>query len=95
MKDIRTAHALPPAAVTAALDLSRRELQVLCLLLDGLGRRAAGERLGLSEETVKMYCRTLYAKLDVHSRHGLASAVLKRLAPGRDFWSLLSPTKGA
>lgn len=87
---IRSDYAPPPTAAAAGLPLTRREMQILCLLLDGADRRSVACRLGLSPETVKGHCRSLYAKLNVPNRHHLAKAVIQRLMPGRDFWSLVS-----
>ncbi len=50
-----------------------REIQVLVLIGDGLANREIGERLFLSEETVKSHVRHLLAKLQARSRaHAVA-----------------------
>ncbi len=50
-----------------------RESQVLQLVADGLVNREIGERLFLSEETVKSHVRHLLAKLQARSRaHAVA-----------------------
>ena len=50
-----------------------RELEVLQLVSDGLANREIGERLFLSEETVKSHVRHLLAKLQAKSRaHAVA-----------------------
>ena len=50
-----------------------RETQVLQLISDGLVNREIGERLYLSEETVKSHVRHLLAKLQARSRaHAVA-----------------------
>jgi DNA-binding NarL/FixJ family response regulator len=50
-----------------------RERQVLQLVCDGLVNREIGERLHLSEETVKSHVRHLLAKLQARSRaHAVA-----------------------
>jgi DNA-binding NarL/FixJ family response regulator len=50
-----------------------RETQVLQLISDGLVNREIGERLFLSEETVKSHVRHLLAKLQARSRaHAVA-----------------------
>jgi two-component system NarL family response regulator len=51
---------------TAAL--SRRELEVLTLVAEGLNNRAIAERLYISENTVKNHIRNIHEKLQVHSR---------------------------
>ncbi len=50
-----------------------REIEVLQLVSDGLVNREIGERLYLSEETVKSHVRHLLAKLQARSRaHAVA-----------------------
>jgi two-component system NarL family response regulator len=48
--------------------LSRRELEVLTLVAEGLNNRAIAERLFISESTVKNHVRSIHEKLQVHSR---------------------------
>jgi two-component system nitrate/nitrite response regulator NarL len=49
-------------------ELTKRELEVLALLADGLSNRAIAGRLHLAESTVKGYVATLLEKLGVESR---------------------------
>src|SRR5215216_5820223 len=50
-----------------------REIEVLQLICDGLVNREIGQRLYLSEETVKSHVRHLLAKLQARSRaHAVA-----------------------
>jgi DNA-binding CsgD family transcriptional regulator len=50
-----------------------REIEVLQLISDGLVNREIGDRLFLSEETVKSHVRHLLAKLQARSRaHAVA-----------------------
>ena len=52
---------------------TRREIEVLQLVADGLVNREIGTRLFLSEETVKSHVRHLLAKLQARSRaHAVA-----------------------
>jgi DNA-binding NarL/FixJ family response regulator len=54
---------------------TKRELEVLRLISDGLTSQEIGERLHLSEETIRTHVRTLLAVLQVHSRaHAVAIA---------------------
>jgi DNA-binding NarL/FixJ family response regulator len=54
-------------------DPTARENEVLQLISDGLANREIGERLFLSEETVKSHVRHLLAKLQARSRaHAVA-----------------------
>ena len=48
--------------------LSRRELEVLTLVAQGLNNRAIAETLFISENTVKNHVRNVHEKLQVHSR---------------------------
>lgn len=50
--------------------LTRREHEILGLLVNGLTNFQISARLGLSENTVKYYLKAIYQKLDVSSRGG-------------------------
>jgi DNA-binding NarL/FixJ family response regulator len=52
----------------AHLGLTRREAELLTLLGQGTSPRAAAERMGLSNETVRTHTRNLYRKLGVSDR---------------------------
>jgi len=73
----------PAATTTAIQPLHRRELQILKLVEQGLRNREIGERLYISEETVKWYLKRAYEALGVKNRaHALARVrQLKLLAP--------------
>jgi DNA-binding NarL/FixJ family response regulator len=63
----------PPATRELGQDPTAREIEVLQLVADGLVNREIGERLFLSEETVKSHVRHLLAKLQARSRaHAVA-----------------------
>ena len=63
----------PPATREVGQDPTAREIEVLQLVADGLVNREIGERLFLSEETVKSHVRHLLAKLQARSRaHAVA-----------------------
>ena len=55
-----------------------RELEVLQLVSDGLANREIGQRLFLSEETVKSHVRHLLAKLQARSRAHAVAVGLRR-----------------
>ena len=61
-------------------DLTKRELEVLRLLVDGFGKREIAEKLFLSFTTIDTHIRNIYAKLHVHSRTEAAvKAIRERL----------------
>ena len=63
----------PPTTRELGQDPTAREIEVLQLVADGLVNREIGERLYLSEETVKSHVRHLLAKLQARSRaHAVA-----------------------
>jgi LuxR family transcriptional regulator, regulator of acetate metabolism len=71
------AGAAADAAAQAGADpLTGRELEVLSLLAEGRTNRAVGERLGISEGTVKYHVKNILRKLRARSR---ADAVARHL----------------
>ncbi|MGW8565421.1 response regulator [Isoptericola sp. NPDC055881] len=58
--------------------LTPRELEVLALVADGTTNRAAGERLHLSEATVKTHLISIYAKLGVGDRAAAVAVGFRR-----------------
>jgi DNA-binding NarL/FixJ family response regulator len=57
--------------------LSRRELQILHLLVEGHTKQQAAERLSLSPHTIDGHVRNIYAKLHVNSRSGAVAKALR------------------
>jgi LuxR family maltose regulon positive regulatory protein len=57
-----------PSPESLADPLSARELEVLELVAQGRSNREIARQLVLSLNTVKGYTRSIYQKLDVHSR---------------------------
>jgi two-component system nitrate/nitrite response regulator NarL len=56
-------------------ELTRRELEVLGLLADGLGQREIAHRLVISPKTVGTHVERILSKLGVHTRaHAVAMA---------------------
>jgi len=53
---------------TDKLGLSKRELEVLQLMAEGLSNQEIAERLFLSLNTIKTHCSRLFEKLDVKRR---------------------------
>lgn len=56
----------PPAPAPATL--TEREIEVIRLLAQGHSNRAIGERIAVSESTVKFHVRNIMRKLEVHHR---------------------------
>jgi DNA-binding NarL/FixJ family response regulator len=59
--------------------LTRRERDVMALLVRGLTNKGIAREMVISENTVKRYLKSIFAKLDVDSR---AAAVAAALGPG-------------
>ncbi len=55
-----------------ASELSSREFEIVRLIADGLSNREIGQRLALSEKTVKNHVSHILAKLKVSARSGIA-----------------------
>ncbi len=58
-------------------DLTPQEVRLLKLLADGASYQAAGDRLGISINTVRNYVRSIYEKLHVTSKSAAVSKGLK------------------
>ena len=53
---------------TAPSLLTEREVDVLCLLAEGISNKQIAERLVVAPSTVKQHLKNIYGKLDVHNR---------------------------
>jgi DNA-binding NarL/FixJ family response regulator len=75
-----TAEVIPLQAPPRELEQepTLREIEVLQLISDGLVNREIGQRLFLSEETVKSHVRHLLAKLQARSRAHAVAVGLRR-----------------
>ena len=69
---------LQAPARTPEQEPTSREIEVLQLISDGLVNREIGQRLFLSEETVKSHVRHLLAKLQARSRAHAVAVGLRR-----------------
>ncbi len=63
-----------------AAQLTERELSVLEMIAEGLTNREIGERLFLSEKTVKHHVSDILSKLGIHRRVEAAAFALRRAA---------------
>jgi DNA-binding CsgD family transcriptional regulator len=60
--------------VSSTADLTPREMQVLTLVLGGLGNKQIAAELGVTEQAIKEHVSGLLAKFDVPNRAALAEA---------------------
>jgi ATP/maltotriose-dependent transcriptional regulator MalT len=58
--------------------MTRREVEVLTLVAQGLSNRAIAERLVVSEHTVHRHLANLYARLGVSSRAAAVALASER-----------------
>ena len=58
-----------PASIIQGLEFTKREREILNLLLQRLTNREISESLFISEGTIKNYLTTIYEKLGVKNRH--------------------------
>jgi ATP/maltotriose-dependent transcriptional regulator MalT len=70
---------VPASGSAGKATLTKRELEVLDLIQDGLSNREIAEKLFISEATAKLHVRHILAKLGVRSR---TEAALKGLTKG-------------
>ncbi|HZT08564.1 MAG TPA: response regulator transcription factor [Chloroflexota bacterium] len=71
------AHSGPPEDVDGDL-LTRRELEVVALIAQGLPNKAIAQRLGISEHTVKFHVGSILAKLGAASRSEAVALAYRR-----------------
>ncbi|MBI4733668.1 MAG: helix-turn-helix transcriptional regulator [Rubrobacteridae bacterium] len=62
-------------------ELSKRELQVLCLIMDGKTVEQAANVLSISRESAKTYLSRMYRKIGVTSRYEAINKALESVAP--------------
>lgn len=71
----------PAGAGTNLSTLSGQERRVLALVADGLTNKEVGEKLGLSENTVKNYLVSVFEKLQVKRRSQAAAVFVQNNPP--------------
>lgn len=73
---------IPTSSVLAQwlrqFDLSKREGEIVGLVIEGLSNKAIGETLHISEKTVKTHMSSIMKKTGVNSRAALMSSILNR-----------------
>jgi DNA-binding CsgD family transcriptional regulator len=58
-----------------AQGLSRRERELVMLLVDGLDTTAVARRMGITTNTVQDHLKSVFAKVHVHSRRELVATL--------------------
>lgn len=70
-------HRQEPSAADKLGQLSPQERKVVAYLADGLTNKEIGDRLGLTEKTVKNYLSTVFSKLNISRRAQAATLFAK------------------
>ena len=70
-------------AATKLNQLSPQERRVVALLADGLTNKEIGDRLGLTEKTVKNYLATIFTKLNIARRAQAAALFVEAGKPAQ------------
>lgn len=60
------------------IDLTRREKEVLQLLLRGSSYRVIADQLFITLDTVRSHIKNIYRKLNINSRHEVALSIFKQ-----------------
>jgi DNA-binding NarL/FixJ family response regulator len=77
-------HLLPPEIQARLNDtatqpaLSKREIEVMELVLEGYRNKEIADAMSISQLTVRVHLRTIFAKLDVHDRTAAVKVALRR-----------------
>jgi DNA-binding NarL/FixJ family response regulator len=66
------------AARTGHPSLTPREIAVLDLVASGMRNKEIGAALGITEDTVEVHVRNLFAKLNVNDRTAAVTVALRR-----------------
>ncbi len=72
-----------PASRLDERNLSRRELEVATLILNGLSNREIASKLSLAPNTVEGHLKRIFTKMQVHTRAGLVAKMLGWPSEGR------------
>ena len=71
------------AGQRALAELTPRELEILCHLVEGQSNKVIARNLGISDGTVKLHVKAILRKLDVHSRVEAAVIAVEQNICGR------------
>jgi DNA-binding NarL/FixJ family response regulator len=66
------------AEFQAKCDLTGREIEVLALVAGGLSNKNVADRIGRTDETVKIHLKNIFAKLGVSDRTEAVTVALRR-----------------
>ena len=72
---------LAPQAGEKKLPLTSREAEVIRLIGEGLSNKEIGNKLGVTEKTVKFHASNVFAKLGVHDRNSAVEISHSLVAP--------------
>lgn len=81
---VRGGVAIDPVAATRMLEslngesLTQRELQVVCLLMQGSSNKSIARELGISEGTAKTHLKSIMSKLNARSRTQAVTVAQRR-----------------
>lgn len=85
IRNVRAGRHLLPPDIQARLDdtatqptLSRREIEVMELVLEGYRNKEIADAMSISQLTVRVHLRTIFAKLEVHDRTAAVKVALRR-----------------
>ena len=79
VRSLAPSSSLPTVRTNRMEQLSKRELEVVDKVVEGLTNREVADRLGLSQHTVKNYLFKVFEKLEISTRTELLSLVLRRM----------------
>lgn len=76
-----------PALLESGEQLSKRELEVLQMMAEGMGNRQISEKLFIAEQTVRNHVSMIYSKLDAHDRYNAVTKAteLGLVKPGHEY----------
>ena len=84
----------PPASTPIPSRLTKRELEVLGLLAEGLAQREIAKRLDISEKTVGSHIERILSKLDVRSRAQAVALAFREDLVGVSAGGPVAPSHG-